>query len=153
MERRVIIALLFSVIIVYVSIFMVLIYLNPQYFQMGSSQQGNSIVYNIMVIINYGNGSTETFREISLEPPNTTVFHALLLVASVEYHYEGPYVFVDAINGVRNNENNNNRWWQYWVNGELPMVAANKYYLNSNDVVEWRYWPSQFLNTTSTFSQ
>lgn len=149
MERRTLIAILFAIIIVYVSTFTVLMYLTPQYSPTENSQQEIKPAYNITVIIDYGNGTIETFTGINLDPPNTTVFHALLLVAVVEYHYEGPYVFVDAINDVRNNENNNNKWWQYWVNGELPMIAANKCYLNSNDIVEWRYWPSQFSNTTS----
>jgi len=152
MERKTLIAMLLAIVVTYVSVFTVLIYLNPYYSAIESPQHEIKPAYNVTVIIDYGNGSIETFTGIDLDSPNTTVFHALLLVASVEYHYEGPYVFVDAINGVRNNENNNNRWWQYWVNGELPMVAANKYYLNSNDIVEWKYWPSQFSNTTSTFT-
>jgi|Deesub1362B_J571_1020462.scaffolds.fasta_scaffold12062_2 hypothetical protein len=152
MERKLTITLLLLMVIVYVSALTILMYLAPEYSPIENPQHEIKPAYNITIIIDYGNGSTQKFTGINLDPPNTTVLHALLLVASVEYHYEGPYVFIDAINGVRNNENNNNMWWQYWVNGELPMVAANKYYLNSDDIVEWKYWPSQFSNITKLLS-
>lgn len=100
--------------------------------------------YNLTLIIDYGNGTIDYFYSLNLTSvPNTTAFHILLLVATVNYTWYGDDVFVEAINGVWNNENNSNRWWQYWVNDNLPMTAANHYYLSNNSVVAWRYWKPQ----------
>jgi len=105
--------------------------------------------YNLTLFIDYGNGTIEKHFNLNLtEVPNVTVFDLLLKVAIVNYSWYGDAVFVDAINGVFNNEHNNNRWWQYWVNGELPMLAANQYYLENNSLVEWRYWSPQVENQT-----
>jgi len=105
--------------------------------------------YNLTLFIDYGNGTIEKHFNLNLtEVPNITVFDLLLKVAIVNYSWYDDAVFVDAINGIFNNEHNNNRWWQYWVNGELPMLAANQYFLENNSFVEWKYWSPQVENQT-----
>ena len=102
------------------------------------------VVFNVTVIIDYGNGTAETHLVHELHHPNVTVFRALLAVANVSFRYYGDLVFVEAINGVWNNENNNGKYWQYWIDGEYGKVAANKCILKNCSVVEWRYVESQF---------
>jgi hypothetical protein len=51
-------------------------------------------------------------------------------------------VFIESIDEVKNGTEN--KYWQYWVNGELPMVAADKYRVKSGDRVEWKFAPSPF---------
>ncbi len=36
------------------------------------------------------------------------------------------------------------KYWQYFVNGAQPMVGADKYVLQSNDRVEWKFAKSEF---------
>lgn len=50
-------------------------------------------------------------------------------------------VFVKEIAGRKNGQNN--KYWQYWVNAEQVQVAADKYQLQPNDVVEWKFIKSQ----------
>lgn len=50
-------------------------------------------------------------------------------------------IFVTAINGSVNGDGG--RYWQYWVNGVYCDVAADHKALNDDDVVLWRFSPSQ----------
>ena len=36
------------------------------------------------------------------------------------------------------------KYWQFFVNGVQPMVGADKYVLQNNDRVEWRFAESEF---------
>lgn len=36
------------------------------------------------------------------------------------------------------------RYWHYYVNDELPMIGANQYVLQEGDHIEWRFEKSQF---------
>jgi len=49
---------------------------------------------------------------------------------------------VESIDRVKNGINN--KYWQYWVNDELPMVSADKMQLEKDDVVEWKFEPIVF---------
>jgi len=71
----------------------------------------------------------------------TTVLNVTASVVPVEYEWYGDLVFVTSIAGVPN-DSERGLWWQYWVNGELGPVAANKYVLNNKDLVEWRRSPA-----------
>lgn len=133
-----------------------LFFINPNLNNNPNSNENPNMVkpaYNLTLYIDYGNGTVEKHFNLNLtDVLNITVFDLLLKVAVVNYSWYGDAVFVDAINGVFNNENNSNRWWQYWVNGELPMIAANQYYLENDSLVEWKYWYSQVENQTISTS-
>jgi len=49
---------------------------------------------------------------------------------------------VENIDGVKNGTDN--KYWQYWVNGELPMVSADKKEVKKGDEVEWKFGPAEF---------
>jgi hypothetical protein len=51
-------------------------------------------------------------------------------------------VLVKSIDGVENGTDN--KYWQYWVNGELPMVAADKKEVEAGDRIEWKFESSPF---------
>ena len=89
--------------------------------------------------IDYGNG-TSVKKEVYLSP-NTTALDASKAVARVDTTYWPAFgsFLVDAINGVVNNAGGNNRWWEYWVNGELALVSADHYQLRDGDSIEWKY--------------
>lgn len=44
----------------------------------------------------------------------------------------------DKVNGQ------DNRYWQYWVNGEQVMVGAGKYKLSGGERIEWKFVESEF---------
>ena len=51
-------------------------------------------------------------------------------------------VFVESIDNAVNGTNG--KYWQYWMNGELPMVAADKMQIQEEDRVEWKFEVPQF---------
>jgi hypothetical protein len=56
--------------------------------------------------------------------------------------YKGMGMLVESIDGVKNGTDN--KYWQYWVNGELPMVAADKKEVKKNDKIEWKFATAEF---------
>lgn len=82
---------------------------------------------------------------------NNTVYDLLLECAhrfnfTVKASYWPSYgsVFIESIGEVENGENN--RFWQYYVNGEYASVGCSKYYLHDNDIVEWRFEYPRMVN-------
>ena len=51
-------------------------------------------------------------------------------------------VFVKRIGEKTNGEDNH--YWQYWVNNKQVQVAADRYQLQSGDVVMWKFTVSNF---------
>lgn len=100
---------------------------------------------HVTVIIDYGNGTKEMHTVTFTQ--GMTALQALEKVATVEKTYYQQYesYFIDAINGVRNNENNNGYWWVYDVKHyfslevEHPSVGADKYQLSGGDTVIFTY--------------
>ena len=100
----------------------------------------------VLYIIDKENGNINSYQ-ISL-PQNSTVFSLLEELAKRENLkveskvYEGMGVFVESIDGVKNGTEK--KYWQYWVNSELPPVAADKKEVKKGDKVEWKFAPSPF---------
>jgi hypothetical protein len=98
--------------------------------------------------IDFGGGNVSTYGGINLEQEKT-VF-ALLKKVTGENNMEFSYkeypdlgAMVESINNVRN-DFANNKWWQYWVNGEYAAVGASNYQLKDDDLVKWKYAEGQF---------
>jgi len=51
-------------------------------------------------------------------------------------------ILVEAIGDKANGQAN--KYWLYYVNGEMPMVAVNNYKLNPGDKVEFKFEESKF---------
>lgn len=89
-----------------------------------------------------GDGWTIEYRDALTR--NNTVFLLLLEAADdfgfdVEWiHYEIPQgVFITAINLTTNGHGG--KYWQYWVNGQLGDVAADRKELFDQDQVLWKF--------------
>lgn len=94
----------------------------------------------VHLIINYKGYAPNEEYTLTLPSTNYTVYDAMILTnLSLETTGTGPLRFIVAINGIRNNQDGNNRWWQYWVDGELAPVGAGVYVIQEDSVVEWRY--------------
>lgn len=109
-----------------------------------SAQQSYTLlrgsVIQVNVTIDYQNGSYVIHDAVYLAL-NTTVLDALNAVADVNATYWVAYnsFLIDAINNVYSNENDNNRWWVYAVNGEHAYISAEQYTLEDGDQIEWTY--------------
>lgn len=57
-------------------------------------------------------------------------------------NYSGLGVFIEEINGVRNNQGGMN--WLYYVNGQPAKIGVSYYMVKANDVIEWKYEKKSF---------
>lgn len=96
--------------------------------------------------INKGDGDIVEYQIIPAK--DSTAFSLLEELALKENFkvestlYEEMGVFVENINGVKNGTNG--KYWQYWVNSKLPMVAADRMKVKGGDRIEWKFEIPQF---------
>lgn len=95
----------------------------------------------VLYIINRGEENISEYQiEIS---NNSTVFSLLEELAEKEdfetetSFYSEMGVFVESIDGFKGGTDN--KWWQYWINGKLGEVAADKKQVKAKDVIEWKF--------------
>ncbi len=50
--------------------------------------------------------------------------------------------FIKQIGDKENGKDN--KYWQYWVNNEYAQVGASQFQLEDGDIVEWKFFQSQF---------
>ncbi|MFX0195511.1 MAG: DUF4430 domain-containing protein [Candidatus Hodarchaeota archaeon] len=94
----------------------------------------------VHLIIDYQGYAPNEEYTLNLPSNDNTVYDAMILAnISMEKTGTGSLLFIEAINGIQNNQDGNNRWWQYWIDGELAPVGAGSYKLYTGAVVEWRY--------------
>ena len=101
----------------------------------------DSKTINTTLIIDYGNNVIDTY---ALEISNATVYNALIQ-ASNQYDFEVRSYYYDnyqshyiySINNVV--EGKNNKFWQYYINGEYGIVGADLQVLKNFDTIEWKY--------------
>ena len=100
----------------------------------------------VSCVIDRGDGNVNLYQIIPFE--SLTVFSLLEKLAQRENFkieftiYEGTGVLIENIDGIRNGTDN--KYWQYWLNEELPMMAADKKEIKGGDKVEWKFAPSLF---------
>ena len=97
----------------------------------------------ITLRIDFGNGTTVTFNGLS----GTTVLNVTDSVVDVETNWAGDLAYIVSIDGVSQDQNH---WWQYWVNGNYATVAANWFSLQDGDSVLWNRTVFGSQNTIST---
>jgi hypothetical protein len=96
----------------------------------------------ILLSIDFRNGTVLEYSDLE----GTNVYEVTNSTTPTDAEWYGDLVYVTSIAGVAEDVNAN-IYWQYWVNGELGNVAANKYTLQDNDVIEWGL-PSNTTDTT-----
>lgn len=57
--------------------------------------------------------------------------------------FKGMGYFLEAINGI-NNDNQNNKYWIYYINGQSAKMGISSYILKNNDLITWKYEASKF---------
>lgn len=98
-------------------------------------------VSNITLIIDFNGAKTnKTLENLKFNNSETTVFDALKTYCELGWiDYPNGAVFVNEIDGVKNNVNIPNHFWIYRVNGEQPNVGCSKYNLLDNSIIVWEY--------------
>ena len=106
------------------------------------SQLNEQISQEAILIINYGEGASEELFNSQFQQ-GASAFDLLQksgLDVKVKNYDIG--VFIEAIGDKQNGQDN--QYWMYYVNGEMPMTAADKYELKPGDKVEFRFEKSKF---------
>jgi hypothetical protein len=95
----------------------------------------------VLYTINKGEGD---ISEYQIEIYSTSTVFSLLegLAGKGNFEIKTTFypemgVFIESINGLRGGMNN--KWWQYWVNGKLGELAADKKQVKAKDIIEWRF--------------
>lgn len=102
-------------------------------------------VKNVVLIIDSGDGSPKT--DTAEFKDGMTAFDLLenqsekagLALKTKNYDIG---VMIEAIGGVANGQGG--KYWLYYVNGSMPMVAADKQVLKPGDKVEFKFEKSSF---------
>jgi len=98
-------------------------------------------IVNVTLKIEYSNDIIDTYN---IKMKNPTVY-SVLMKASNDYdfsvgtkyydQYQSHYIF--SINSVAEGENN--KFWQYYINGKYGTVGADLQTLKDNDFIEWKF--------------
>lgn len=79
-------------------------------------------------------GTTATFAQ------GATVYDALMACGFSVNASTSPFgMYVSAVGGLAEKEHGGGSGWKYSVNGEVLMMACDKYALNDGDAVSWFY--------------
>lgn len=96
------------------------------------------------VIIDYGNGKTETVEKTlsnaNRAEPYTAfeVLNGLFDIEAVEYKWG---TSIRCINDTCEDESTGHYWF-FWHNGNFSSVSTEKYYLKDNDIITMKYMKS-----------
>lgn len=146
MKKNVLVA---SIIIIAVVVFGAWLADFGKFWQAGLKESG---IYNqgvkekAVLEINYGDGKIQNFES---EFAGGMTALSLLQDAIEELKsklrtktYSGTGTLVESIGDKENGQNG--KYWLYYVNGELPMVAADKMQIKAGDKVEFKFEKSPF---------
>lgn len=88
------------------------------------------------VQVNIHDGDKALTHDVTITPKESAL-DALVRVAVVDYKTQGEMgAFVTGINGVNQDDEH---YWLYFVNDEMPSIACSHYHPNDGDVITFRY--------------
>jgi len=132
--------------------FLFVVYLKYQYSL--KSQQKLQILklqnennYNINLLIDFGDGNKQEINNITVKQSDNLLLVIQELskttIKNIEtQNYGNMGVLLTSINNYKNGTDN--KYWQYYINGEQPMISMDKYILSNNDFIELKFIKSQF---------
>lgn len=108
-------------------------------------EEFKSVVNNVNVLINYGNGTQNWHNETLIA--GATAFDALLAVTkNVDYQIFSFGVLVKSVNGVKNAGTPTSGYAWFWYDWNATTLSwtdlqkgADVYILKPNDSIEWQY--------------
>ena len=99
----------------------------------------------LVLFIDYGEGDIKSFQSEFKE--EMTVFDLLKsktdelnIILKTKTYSSG--LLIEAIGDKENGEGG--KYWLYYVNGEMPMVAADRQQINPGDKIEFKFEKSPF---------
>jgi len=88
---------------------------------------------NLLLAVEKGNSVFDILETVNGENPSLNL---------QSKNYEGLGILVESLGD--NSNGKDNKYWQYYVNGQQPMISADQYILDNDDQVEWFFKESQF---------
>ena len=110
------------------------------------SPREENIKNEVILVVNKGEGDSETFT-VELKNSTTTAFNLLenkaeelnFVLKTKMYDFG---IFIEAIGDKENGQDG--KYWMYYVNDEMPMVAADKEEIGPDDKVEFKFEKPSF---------
>lgn len=98
----------------------------------------------VHLLVDFGDGGIKTWPNIPFVTGATafSIIKQEVEKAQMSLIYDpsiGAGVFVRQIGDKKNGDSG--RYWQYFVNANFAMVAADRYVLSGGDTVEWKFMP------------
>lgn len=96
----------------------------------------NSTHISVLVIINDGINTTERLVSTERGTSALDVFAKATEISYKKYPF-GSYVY--SVGGLPENKEGNHKYWQYYVDGRIAMIAVDNYKIESDVSLEFRY--------------
>ncbi len=102
---------------------------------------GNEAQVSTRLSIDFGDGRVKTFE---VKPAGENLFQIMKEISSEEriklgYEtYSGLGELITEI-GDKKNGAEDNKYWQFWINGFYAQVGASSYIVQPGDVIEWKF--------------
>jgi len=112
-----------------------------------SEQNQPSKINNLILVLRFSDTDVREIQNLTSQEGQTvldllakTAQENELIFKTQDYGDLGKLVtqIGDKINGQ------NNKYWQYWVNGEFAKVGAGQYQLKAGDRIEWKFTEQNF---------
>jgi len=98
-------------------------------------------IVNVTLKIDYSNDIIDTYN---IKMSNPTVYSVLIKASNdhdfsvgTKYYDQYQSHYILSINSVAEGENN--KFWQYYINGKYGTVGADLQTLKDNDFIEWKF--------------
>lgn len=131
----------------YLKIFTLLITIFLVYYLINNKQENESVIIddkNVIIEFIFSENNIQSFEYTS----SNSLF-AITKNISKEQNWEFNFdeyeemgVLITQINDKINGEDN--KYWQYSINDEIPMISADKYHPINQDYIKWEFKESKF---------
>ncbi|MCX6785392.1 MAG: DUF4430 domain-containing protein [Candidatus Komeilibacteria bacterium] len=107
-----------------------------------ANQPAQPTAKTVVYILQYASGQADEFQDVELKPGQTVldVLKEITVknkIALATKDYQDLGTLVQTIGDKTNGQDN--KYWQYFVNGELAKVGAGGYQLTGGERVEWKF--------------
>jgi len=114
----------------------------PKIFNPQSINQNHEVTQTVTYILNYGDNEVSEFQDVVFVPGDTALdlLQKITEVNEITLEtkdYKELGVLVIKIGEKENNQNN--KYWQYEVDGIQPQIGAGQYQVQAGERIEWKF--------------
>jgi 3-hydroxy-3-methylglutaryl CoA synthase len=109
-------------------------------------EEGDKISKEVSLVLNFGDGEDSQMYSVEIKNDWTAfdVLEEILEEKDIELIFEeyGQGVFIKSIGKRENGEDN--KYWLYYINNEMPQVSCDKKIITPGDKIEFRFQTSPY---------